>query len=284
MKKILCLLLVSSSMFSMQLDLAKFNNKVNSFTMNRFQQKLHNHLESNIRIEQPYVFIPSELDSVELYHSKKGFSVVQDGKTHRIKSYFTDPVIRNIKKVELRDFLSNGYLSLDQMTNGDFSITANSRLDGNGPKLGIAAYWITKSICWGVVVAGTTAAIVGTAGTAIANKGDKLHYDHNADFVSDTVKDVVVKVADNAVVPMGYGGAAIVAEGQAVMVSTAPIAVGGIGVGVVAGTIKALQLQNEAQAVTALAIGESAKTIGLAGAIEALSLKVGLFFGLMPTP
>ncbi len=115
MKQFLSLLLLTSSIFSMRLDLINSPNKANIF-----RKKLLKHMDSlnitytkptpvftshelessKIRIEPRSVFIPHQLGSVELYHNSKGFFVVQDDKKHEIQKCFTDSIIRNIKKEE----------------------------------------------------------------------------------------------------------------------------------------------------------------------------------------
>ena len=112
------------------------------------------------KIKPESVFAPSKLGSVELYHGKKGFYVHQDNEKHAIKKYFTDPIVRNITKKQLHAFLEGGYLSLNQMEDGEFSLKAKGRINGGGPILGTAAYWVTKSLCYAVgfaAIAGTVA-------------------------------------------------------------------------------------------------------------------------------
>ena len=134
MKKVLGLLLVTSSVLSMQLDLARFDKKINLSQMVKFQEKLLKHTDnvSKVRIEPTSVFVPSELGLVKLYHSDKGFSVRQDDKKHQIQTCFTDSMVRNIKKEALKDFLKNGYLEVNQMSDGTFSLKANNRVKGGG--------------------------------------------------------------------------------------------------------------------------------------------------------
>ena len=145
MKRVLSLLFMTSSVFSMQLDLVNFENKVN-----RFQEKLLKHTDniSKVHIKPSSVFAPNQLGSVELYHDKKGFSVRQDDKKYKIQKCFTDPMVRNITKKQLNAFLKGGYFSLNQMNDGEFSLKAKGRIVGGGPILGTIAYWITKSVCY----------------------------------------------------------------------------------------------------------------------------------------
>ena len=111
MKRVLSFLLVSSSILPMQLDLVKNDVK-----------KEH--------IKQ--VFVPNKLGSIELYHGKKGFYVNHDNKKYVVKKYFTDSIVRDIDKQKLHSFLQNGYLSVNQMNDGEFSLKAHNRLNGGG--------------------------------------------------------------------------------------------------------------------------------------------------------
>ena len=113
MRKILGLLFISSSIFSMQLGLVKSDEK-----------KVH--------IPPTFVFVPSRLGPVDLYHGKKGFSVIHENKKHKIESPFTDPMVRNITPEQLKAFLNNGRLSINQTTDGTFLLKANTRTVGGG--------------------------------------------------------------------------------------------------------------------------------------------------------
>ena len=285
MKKTLSLLLVSSSLFSMQLDIVKTP---------QFQQRLSQYNNSNnvnkVCIEPSSVFVSSKLGSVELYHGEKGFSVIHDDKKNCIQKCFIDPMIRNIKKEELKAFLIAGYLSLNQNNNGEFSLKANGRINGGGPNAGIIAYWVTKCLCWGIVSAATIGAVLGggavTVGS-ISSDSNPNYGDFRSDFIEEKITDGIVYMADNAVIPISsYTGGAtmIVTEETARMTSTAPMAVGSVGIGVVATGIACAGLVPEAQAATALGIAEASGGLGVAASIEALSIKVGIFFGLSPLP
>src|SRR5438445_12023297 len=132
MKKILGLLFFRSSIFSMQLDIVQSDQK--------------SHI---MCIEKTSVFVPEKLGSLQLYHhDKKGFSACQDDKKYEIKKYFTDPIVRNVTKKQLKSFLQTGYLSINQMDDGEYSLKAKGRINGGGPVLGAIAYWVTKSLCY----------------------------------------------------------------------------------------------------------------------------------------
>lgn len=155
MKRVLSLLLCTSSIFSMQLDLVKSDVK-----------KDHH-------IKQ--IFVPNHLGLLELYHGKNGFYVRQDDKKYEVKKYFTDPLVRDVSEKQLKNFLKNGYISLNQMNDGEFSLKAKGRVNGGGALgasigafLGKAAVYVVGhgaiqliSICTGPAYPVTLLALTG---------------------------------------------------------------------------------------------------------------------------
>ena len=144
MKKILSLLLLSAPLCAMELQIIQLDQKaaaikhvsksIYSESKDMHIKPANMHLESkNMHIEQKSVFAPKRLGSIELSHSKKGFKVYKDDEKHVIKRYYTDPIVRNMTKEELKTFLTMGYLSVNQMDNGEFTLKANGRLNGGGP-------------------------------------------------------------------------------------------------------------------------------------------------------
>ena len=266
MKKILSLLLATSSIFSMQLDLVKSDVK-----------KEH--------IKQ--IFVPSKLGSVELYHSKKGFFVRKDDQKHVIKKYFTDPIVRDITKKQLNAFLEAGYLSLNQMEDGKFSLKAKGRVNGGGPILGAAAYWITKSLCYCIISAAIITSI--SSGGGGGSKGREI--------VTDTAKDLALLGAETGLIYAAEtskvhlstiameGATSLVTTTGPRLISTVAFGAPTTGIGLTTIAIKAADLGKEASIATAAGMVATGSTkVGIVASIELLSLKVGLFFGMTPTP
>lgn len=83
-------------------------------------------------IEPFSVKSPSKLGSFDLYHSNNGFYIRKDDQKHSIKKYFTDPMLQGISKRQLQGFLTNGYLSVNQMNDGEYSLKAKGRVVGGG--------------------------------------------------------------------------------------------------------------------------------------------------------
>lgn len=288
MKKILSLLFLSSSLFSMELDIVRYNTKVAAIkSMHKMEADPIKFNSKKILIEKGSVFVPNKLGTLELSHGKKGFCVHKDDKKHVIQKYFTDPVVRNVTKEQLKRFLEVGYLSLNQMDNGEFSLKANGRINGGGPLLGSAAYWVTKSLCYavgitavGVTAGGAVAAVVATGGGA-------------APLVASTTAlagNAAIGAVTTVAATTGVGGAIATTAGVVtVTAATGGMAAGAAGMTAVAATTMAGVAGGTAIGTTAVtttaAVVSSAGGIGatIAG-IEAVSLAVGTFFGMMPTP
>ena len=244
MKKILSLLLVTSSIFSMQLDLVK----------------------SKIKPES--VFAPSKLGSVELYHGNKGFYVHQDNKKHVIKKYFTDPIIRDITKKQLNAFLEGGYFSLNQMEDGEFSLKAKGRINGGGPIFGTFMYWVTKSLCYATAVAATSAIAVSGGSIGFITNGVAAT---SAAVITGTAATTttITAIGTTAGVVVGTGGAGAIVGGTAGILGAA---VGGTSAASTAGL------------VTAAAVTSTGSVAATVAAVETISVAVGTFFGMAPTP
>lgn len=309
MKKILSLLLTTSSIFSMQLDLVNFDQKTNNLEEKFFKYSDSYTTNTNkIHIEPSSVFIPHQLGSVELYHGKKGFYVRQDDKKYVIKKYFTDPIARDLTKEQLKAFLKNGYFSLNQMNDGEFSLKAKGRVVGGGPTLGLVAYWTTKAVCYGVIFAATLGAITGggkiTVGTMSPTPKERA-VGAAQELVMEGAKygaqAGIMYVATTATVPLSVASTTTGAIGSTVvattgtkiigslagakLVSTAAFGASAGGTLAVSTAITGAGLAPQAGLVTAAGVASTSGTgLGVAASIELLALKVGLFFGMTPTP
>lgn len=124
MKKILSLLLVSSSIFSMQLDIAKSDQKHSKMYIDQALKK--------VRIDPSSVHASYTLGDVALYHGKKGFVVRQDDKKYVINECFMDSTARNLTREQLATFLTTGYFALNQANDGTFLLKAHQRVVGGG--------------------------------------------------------------------------------------------------------------------------------------------------------
>lgn len=152
-KKILGLLLLSSSLFSMELALvsgvqdhiSKEHRLYNS--SHYLQKKLYkkDYLnEHDLHKVSADVFAPEKLGSVKLYHGEKGFYVNHDNKIQRIQKCFTEPAFRNATKEQLEEFGKAGYFSINKMNDGEFSLKAKGRVIGGGAGGAVAGFYIGR--------------------------------------------------------------------------------------------------------------------------------------------
>jgi hypothetical protein len=249
MKKMLAFLCITSSMFAMELDVAKSH-----------------------RVQE--IFVPERLGSLELYHNDKGFSIYHDNNKHDVKKYHVDPMLRNINKKQLKGFLKNGYLSVNQMDDGEYSLKAKGRINGGGPIFGAFMYSVTKTICYSAALATTGTLVVTTAGP------------------------VTLALTTGAATGVGaaISGAATATTIGATIGTTAGLVTAGATTGAVVGTatgvvgaMGAAVLAPEAAMVTA-GVVTSLNTLsgvsicmGAMAGIEALAITVGTFCGMAPT-
>ena len=118
-------------------------------------------------LQPPSVFVPLRLGKLSLVHDEEGFCVVKGNNVHRVQKCFSDSLLRSISRDHLKKFLEGGYVSVDQMSDGEFALKAYGRLNGGGPVAGAVAYWVTKSLCYGTAIAASSTAVVLTGGIAV---------------------------------------------------------------------------------------------------------------------
>jgi hypothetical protein len=263
MKRVLSLLLITSSILPMKNDVTPI--KKGSF------------------------FAPSNLGTLELFHDTKGFFVNKANEEHRIEKHFTDSMVRNINKKQLNSFLNNGYLTLNQMNTGKYSLKAKGRIPGGGPVAGLIAYWTTKTLCYGVMVAGIGALFKsgGSVKVPLGKDGVDVPMPNPLkDVAMDQVGKIAGAYAQGSPVSLATLGDSMV--GPIMPLSTeAAIATVASGPGIMgtAAFIDYTGNSENAKLVTGAGMLTAGGTkIGVAGAIEAVALKVGVFFGMTPTP
>lgn len=110
---------------------------------------------------------PYALGNISLCHDKKGFFVEKDGQRNHIQNCWLDKNLRNITNKQLEAFLHKGYLSLNKMSDGEYTVKLHVRGKGGGFIAGVVGYWATKIICYGGAAAAATASVVAT-GPAVA--------------------------------------------------------------------------------------------------------------------
>ncbi len=198
MKKVLGLLLLSSSIFSMQVatigtqcerakrfhyQLSKNRSAKPDMSRKDIKQRSPK-LNVDIKdcIQSKSVSAPVGLGQVKLFHNEKGFHVLHNDVLHRVQPCFTDKLVRKATSYDIKDFQKkgNGYFALTQMGNGQFELKVLNRTLGGGPLLGIAVYWAVKVTLYAAgavgigaaaatgvpAVAGAVGAIAGGTGAA----------------------------------------------------------------------------------------------------------------------
>ncbi len=186
MKKVLCLSLLTFSIFSMQLDIIKSNcskiknihhklvkqqsTKQHCATSRTYSPKLDDKKQP---IKSSLFFAHKGLGSVELYHNNNGFHVSHNDKMHYVQPCFTDSIVRNVTPQQMKDFqrAAKGYLYIKQMGDGQFSLEVMDRVKGGGPGFGIFMYWTTKVLCYSIGVVGLGASVATAAPAVVTAAG-----------------------------------------------------------------------------------------------------------------
>ncbi len=83
-----------------------------------------------LTIKDSSIFSPKELGLVSLTHDDSGFYVMHNGVKRSVKSHNVDKDLRNRPSNKIEKFLEHGYISVNKMSDGDF--TLNSKIRGNG--------------------------------------------------------------------------------------------------------------------------------------------------------
>lgn len=131
MKKILVCLLSLSALSAFGMELVPAHSELSP-------RKEHHHhliklnLKEKMKIEPSSVFIPEKLGKMEVFHNRQGFYVHKDDQKIKIKKYFTDPMVRDLNKDQLKAFLKGGYLTINEMEDGTLSLKSKIRLQGSG--------------------------------------------------------------------------------------------------------------------------------------------------------
>src|SRR5438477_7317361 len=229
MKKMLSLLFLSSSLFSMQLALKMQTPRFDRVKSAVVKQQKAIALQANQVISKamdtPKEYIdassiraPHRLSDIKLYHGKKGFTVLHDDKKHVIEKRFMDETARSITREGLKPFLKTGFFALNQTNDGTFTLKAHHRLTGGGPLFGKIMYWATKVTCYTVLMAATAAIVVGggSVGVGVVKgaKGAKLAVTtakaakgaYAAATAAPNIKIVGIMASNGAQSALGYYG------------------------------------------------------------------------------
>ena len=186
------------------------------FLLNLTCSNYHN--DRYIKFYGNEVFIPEKLGNIKLYKDSDGFHIFKDGEIYDVKNYFCDPLLRKMSDDQLVKFLGrdkpkiifvnledlqinpddivevtgnkkdtlinklfgDGYISVNQMNDGEYILRAKIRLPGGvwGIRVGIIAGAIVGGALGGVyggmpgAVGG--GAVGGVAGAGVGFVGEKM--------------------------------------------------------------------------------------------------------------
>ena len=122
-----------------------------------------------IQLGQTSTLSPSKLGKVNVTHSNKQFKVVQNGKVHDVQNAWVDKPLRGIETAQLAKYLRHGYISVNQLDNGEFTLKANNRVNGGEPVMAATLYWITKVSCWTAVSISAGAVVTSAVASAVGS-------------------------------------------------------------------------------------------------------------------
>jgi hypothetical protein len=159
------------------------------------------------------VFAPERLAITALMHSKKGFQIKQDDALQQVANHNVDKPLRAMSSEQLQAFVKGGYISVNQLGNGEFTLRANGRGLGGGPILGPIGYWAVKGLCYGTAIGGAIGTVAATGGLAGAVVGG---------LVGEAAAAASLTTAGTSIV------SAVVASGEVVAATEAAAVTGGL--------------------------------------------------------
>jgi hypothetical protein len=177
------------------------------------------------------LFIPAKLGTLQVIHDENGFRVNKDGVSYDVDSFSVDSSLRKLKKEQMKKFLVNGRIIVNQASDGGYSLRSAVNLKGGGPISGAIAYWVTKSLCWGGVGIAAGAAVTGIAAATIATAGAGT----GAIVAGGCAYGVGVTAAGTA--SAAAGAAALTAAGVSTTAATTAVAAAATGAGSAAAVI-----------------------------------------------
>lgn len=154
---------------------------------------LEGEVVAEIDYEQSLVVTYPGIGPCDFAYNGKRFYIIQDEIITKVKPAFVDKKLRGITQEQLLAFLDGGYLYVNQLGNGDFTITPKGRVRGGVIflALGIVAFKVLAgvAITSAVPVAGSIFTMsAGTIATVIAK-----------DIAKEAIKAVVKEVLPSPV-------------------------------------------------------------------------------------
>lgn len=112
---------------------------------------------NQIDIGPTKLLVPGSLDGLKLSHSQGQFNVSHAGEHKLVHNYNVDKEIRGVDAAKLKALLNQGYIAVNQSTNGDYKLQYNGRLQGGGIWGATIGFWAGKIATHAVVQAGILA-------------------------------------------------------------------------------------------------------------------------------
>lgn len=69
-------------------------------------------------------YAPKQLAGIELYFTDNNFCINKNGFAYKVKKRFVDIKLRAINEIELKNFLDQNYLVIEQEQDNEFSVKA----------------------------------------------------------------------------------------------------------------------------------------------------------------
>lgn len=207
----------------------------------------------SVKVSPASIISGSGLGSISVRCTKKGFKVRDEQGVQLVERGDTDPTLRHVNPSNLAAFVQAGKILVSKTNDGKYILRSHINGLGGGPMFGAFAYWATKSLCYGTVLAGAGA----VAATGIGAVGAAVGAGTGAVATGTAMGIAAVE-----------GGVAATAAATGVTgIATVGAGVVSAGLGATAGGT-AIATTTTVAAVTSTA----ATTGGLVGFIETLSL------------
>ncbi len=108
------------------------------------------------------VFASKKCGEIKLNRYEDRFSLSINDKEQDIPHYMVSKPLRNMKPKQLAAFLSSGYLSVKECSDGNFILDSHGRLRGGGVVGGLGGYVAGEVVGKAVVYVGGLAVLFGT--------------------------------------------------------------------------------------------------------------------------
>jgi hypothetical protein len=92
--------------------------------------------------------ISTDQKDVGLYHDGSDFHVLKRKQLRKVQKQNMDALLRSMNKEQLKSFQKVGYIKVDKLSDGHYTLLSNIRTKGGGPFTGQIAYWTTKATGW----------------------------------------------------------------------------------------------------------------------------------------